>query len=419
MLSPRQRQEKGGTMAKRKLNDPFIRNYSNPEKRTEIYDEHVSGLAVRITPTGHKSFVYRYRIGSKVKRYTIGTFGPVGLADARAKAKELHQLVKDGIDPQKEKTKRKHTPDPKTVSDLAAYFKKRHLPTLRGTTQEDYERIVDNEIVPTFGSVPVEDLHRNQVIEFLEDIAFDRDSPVMSNRIRAVLSSMYSFGMKKAMVDFNPVKTVEPVGEENSRDRVYTDEEIKALWEAFEQEVEPIQSVYKMLLICGQRSGETKRMEWPAINFKDQIWTIQAGQTKGDRKHYVPLPGMAIEVLERLQSRSDSKYVFESTRKPGHPIGWIQKAKERIRKASKVSDFRPHDLRRTVASNLARLGVDRTVNGKVLNHKGMSGDNQVTAVYDRYDYMDEKRQALNRWSALLKQIIEGKTEAKITKMGVQ
>jgi integrase len=109
--------------------------------------------------------------------------------------------------------------------------------------------------------------------------------------------------------------------------------------------------------------------------------------------------------------------VFESPRAEGQPIGSIKASKEKIQKQSSVTDFRPHDLRRTVATHMAKLAIDRTVLGKVLNHRGLAGDSQVTAIYDRYSYMKEKRQAMNQWSSYLQKILAGQAKAKIHKIG--
>jgi integrase len=127
---------------------------------------------------------------------------------------------------------------------------------------------------------------------------------------------------------------------------------------------------------------------------------------------------MALQIIEQMRLLTgESDYVFNSPKKENTPLAWLTRARVTIQKHSDVSDFRPHDLRRTVATYMAKLAVDRTVLGKILNHKGLAGDTQVTAIYDRHSYMKEKRQAMNRWSSHLQNILTGKTEAKITKIG--
>ena len=387
---------------KRNLTDTFIRNHRTPEKRLEIYDSKIDGLAIRITPTGKKSFVFRYYYNGQNKRITIGSFPAVNLAKARDEASDLTYDVRHGIDPLAERAKARQSPV--SFSELASDYSKRHLPKLRKRSSDEYQRIIDQELLPNFKNIPASELSRGQIIRVLDSIAVDRKSPTFANRVRATLSSIYSYGVDRAMVEINPVLHIKRIKGENKRDRVYSEDEIRALWKAFEIQAEPLQSLFKMLLICGQRSAETRGMKWGDI--KNGVWCIPKELTKAGRPHYVPIPEMATKILETLWPLTGEKeYIFASDRTVG-PIQWINKAKDRIRKCEGVpQDFRPHDLRRTAASYMASLGVDRTILGKVLNHKGMAGDHSVTAIYDRYEYQDEKKQALERWSHALNQIL--------------
>ena len=184
----------------------------------------------------------------------------------------------------------------------------------------------------------------------------------------------------------------------------------------FETLLEPTSSVLKILLICGQRKTETMRMRWDNIN--EEVWPFQPVSPKNHEEHLVILPDMAIEVLENLKPFTRQKqWVFASPKRKNKPLKGVARARKNIQKDSNVSDFTPHDLRRTVATYIAKLGVDRTVLGKILNHKGLAGDSQVTAIYDRHGYMDEKRTAMNHWASHLRQILEEKP-AKIHKLGV-
>ncbi|OAN61656.1 hypothetical protein A8B79_04310 [Balneola sp. EhC07] len=167
----------------------------------------------------------------------------------------------------------------------------------------------------------------------------------------------------------------------------------------------------KMLLIIGQRLRETRRMKWDHV--KDRVWIIPAKENKANRTHYVPLSSFALSILERMKSiNGESDFVFESTAKKGRPINWLQHAAKRVRESSEVSDFRIHDLRRTAASFMAKDGVNRTVLGKILNHKGLAGDSKITSIYDRHDYLVEKKNALENWGYLLYTILGEKQPAK-------
>ncbi|SHE88006.1 Site-specific recombinase XerD [Fodinibius roseus] len=401
-------------MPKKHLNDQFIRNLTPQGKRIEYFDQHlidpetstlkrvgVKGLLIRLTKAGNIYFYYSYWFDNKSKRFKIGNYPNLSLSEARDKARKLAYKVNNNIDPQVEKIANKKKSKPKIFDYLVKHFKNQHLPTLRESTQKTYRNRIETEILPAFKGMTIENMTRGVIIELLEDIAVDRNQPTHSNRIRAILSSMFSFAVQREIAEYNPVKTIKPLGNENQRDRVLNEEELRRLWEHLLKLHEPLSSVFRILLLLGQRKGETCRMKWE--NIKDNVWTIPKEQTKADRKHSVPLTPLAVDIISDL--KNESPYVFESNRNKGQPIKWLHNSFKGATKQAKITDIRIHDLRRTAATYMAESGTDRTILGKVLNHKGLAGDSQVTARYDRYAYMDEKRQALNRWSYRLKEII--------------
>ena len=393
---------------RKKLTDPYIRGLEAPEERIEIYDvtddDRPTGLSLRVSPTGYKSFTYRYRHGKEVKRFTLGAYPKMKLAAARRKVRELEGIRRQGKDPLEEKKREKKKQKPATINDLAELFIGKHLPKLKKSTEVDYKRRIQNVIQEEIGNMYIKDLTRVDIISFLEDI----DAPIQSNRVRAILSSMYSFAVNRGMTEYNPIIGIKPLGKENTRKRVYTDKELQILWKKFEQEPEPFRSILKMLLICGQRAGETRISEWEHIQNND-IWHIPPENTKAGREQNLPLSDMAVGVLDELKPvTGHTDYIFASPREKNKPINWLQNSAKRVRDNCSIKDFRLHDLRRTVASNLGKLGFNRTVIGKVLNHKGLAGDSTVTAVYDRYDYIEEKKEAMDAWGDELQHILKRK-----------
>ena len=408
-------------MPKLTLNSPFIEHYPTPEKRVELYDDLVDGLFVRITKNGVKTFGLAY--GPDGKRYTIGRFKSISLAEARKVARQLNARIALGEDPQAEKVAKKNEPKKITFRQLTDQYKKIHLPSLREKTRSEYERIITNELIPVLGKKVAEEIYRRDIIKLLDEVAIVRGKKTMANRIRARLHSIFEFGISRSLVENNPVGSTPQYSDGNrKKDRFYSEKEIKSLWQAFNEQDEPARSVFKMLLITGQRSKETRHMRWNDI--QEKVWVIPKELSKSNREHHVPLSSIAIEILkERKKIAGNSEFVFESPTKPGQPLLSLKRPKENVRKISKideditVDDFTPHDLRRTAATYMAKLGIDRTTLGKILNHNGLSGDGFVTAVYDRYDYATEKQKALECWSDHLEQIISGKTEAKTHRTG--
>jgi integrase len=413
-------------MPKQHLSSQFIRNLKPQGKRVEYYDQHlienntlkakgVKGLFIRLTKAGSVYFYYRYWFKQKPKSYKIGSYPDIGLSEARDKARELAAQVNEGTDPQAEKNKRKHTPKEATFKAVANEFINKYLPTLRKRTADEYKRHL-KVYLTSLNNVPINEISKNQLLSILDKKAITEGSPTQANRIRATLSILFSFAGERDLVGGNLIASVPTYKTGNTkRSRYYSPEEIQELWQWFDSFITPTGQVFKMLLITGQRKTETMQMKWK--NIRGDVWTIPAELAKNKQPHDVPLSDMALQIIEQMRPiTGESDYIFCSPRKENHPIGSIKNSKEKIQDESDITDFRPHDLRRTVATFMAKLAVDRTVLGKILNHKGLAGDSQVTAIYDRHSYMKEKRQAMNRWSHKLQQIIEG-AEAKIHKIG--
>lgn len=424
-------------MPKRHLTASFIRNLEPQGKRVEYYDQHliennklkgtgVKGLFIRLTKAGSVYFYYRYYFNEKSKSYKVGSYPDISLSDARDKARELAGKVNNGIDPQAEKNKRKYQPETTLFEKLVTDYKDQHLSTLRESTRVEYNRIIDKELMPKLEGQEVNEITTNKLNRILSRKKKD-GYPTMANRIRAVLSSMFDYGKTDPEIDLkkNPVDgTRRYKTGENKRDRYYENEEIKTLWKWFEKFDQPIQSIFKMLLICGQRKTETMRMRWDDIekvkkdDFKGMVWTIPAKDAKNKKAHDVPLSDMALDILETMRPiTGDSDYVFESPRIDNEPVKWIKASSKKIQddKKTGISDFRPHDLRRTVATYMADNGISPMIIGKVLNHKGLAKENTITARYNRASYLEQKQEALNRWSWKLQQILEEK-ESNVTKI---
>ena len=411
-------------MPTKKLTATFV-DTAKVDKQTDYYDEHTSGLGFRISPGGTKTFFYRYRFAGKNRRYTIDRYSDsFRLSDARTRADELRSYVKRGGDPagEERRARQREAIEVTTFKELAKEFQAIHVSTLRKKTQDEHNRIINNELIPALGKYNVLDITKTQVISMLDKKAIKDDKKTMANRIRARLHSIFEFGMQRGMLKENPVTGIKPYSTgETKRERFYDEKEIHILWNAFDSIDEPAGSIMKMLLLTGQRKTETMRMKWEYIN--GDVWTIPATLAKGKRTHHVPLSHLALEVLQEMKKlNGDKEYVFSSPVKPDEPIQELKRQVKHVRNHADdadntVDDFRLHDLRRTAATHMAELNVDRTVLGKILNHKGIAGDGLVTAIYDRHDYLNEKKAALQKWAYRLEQIIAGETETAIHKLG--
>lgn len=410
-------------MPKKKLTAAFV-DKVKVDVQIDYYDKHTKGLGLRVSPGGAKTFFYRYRFAAKNRRYSIDRYSDsFTLSDARAKADELRSYVKRGGDPSGEerRARQREVIELTTFKELAKEFQSIHVSTLRKKTQDEHNRIINNELIPVLGKHNALDITKSQVISLLDKKAIKDDKKTMANRIRARLHSIFEFGIQRGKLTKNPVTGIKPYSTgETKRDRFYSEKEINILWKAFSDIDEPAGSIMKMLLLTGQRKTETMRMKWE--NIEGDVWTIPATLAKGKRTHHVPLSHLAIEVLNKMKRlKSDKEYVFSSPVNPAEAIQDIKRQVNHVRKYSDdsditVKDFRLHDLRRTAATYMAELNVDRTVLGKILNHKGVAGDGLVTAIYDRHDYMKEKKSALQKWAFRLEHITSVDEETTIHKL---
>lgn len=413
-------------MPKEKLSHQKVKAIKKPEKPYVIYDQVQKGLELRISKAGTKSFCFRYEAAGKYRRLTLGRFPDLSLSDARARVRELKVKVKNGEDPQATREEQKNKKKPITFKELADKFITRHLPTLSDRTSTEYKRIIETELLDKhgWGHVAAWDITSQYVREVLNHKAYEEDAFTMANRIRSTISKMFEFGIKHIGLEINE----NPVGNtpvfkqgENKRDRVYNDSEIKELWQFWETRPEPIQSIFKILLLTGQRKTETMQMRWDHIEsdkpckkviikedgkpkpkaFLANVWVIDENKSK--RRHEVPLPDFTYNIICNLWSEDENNnFVFASNILENKPIQSIKSTSELIKKETSVLDFRPHDLRRTMATKLEQLMVDQYTIKKLLNH---AADSVTSKHYTWYDYMDKKLEALQRWNWRVKDII--------------
>ena len=392
---------------KKALTHTFIKDYPVPEKRIEIYDSVQSGMILRVTPTGHKSFAFRYWYDGRSTQRTIGKFGDVSLGEARKKAGEWKDMLSDGLDPITEKKKNKRE-NPITLGEYIEEFKNDYLKRkLKESTQTTYKSRLNKVLDDRISDKPLRDIKRPDVRSFLKAEA--KDHPTNANRLQAILSKVFNEALDDGHITENPIKGMDKLTDEKSRDVRYTDDDIKAIWNAISGEWEPMQSLLKMLLITGQRLGETSKMKWSDIN--NRMWIIPQADTKNKTPHKVPLPNMALNLLKKMKSINDeSEYVFASQRdKTGH-LSHFMNPIERIREKTMLNDFRLHDLRHIVATKMIDdLGVEFITVGKVLNHKGLSASNAITSRYINTDFTKQKTEALNRWAGHLTELTSNLT----------
>jgi integrase len=380
------------------LTERSLRALRSGAGRVDYMDLGLRGFGVTVRPTGRKTFFFRYRLGRREGRITLGDYPEeVSLADARSAAKEVVGRVAKGEDPQTERQEKRAAP---SFGELAQSYLEVHAKRWKRTWEED-ERILRHDLLPAWGRLVACKIRRRDVAALVDGIV-GRGAPVMANRVRALASKIFAFALEREIVEFNPVAGFPPQGEERSRERVLSEKEIKLLWRAWEAKRSMASGIFRMLLLTGQREAEVLGMRWADIS--GPWWTVPPEVVKNKLAHRVYLGAQSLAVLAALAERTGSKkWVFASARRKGEPVVSINKEKERFRAATGILDWRPHDLRRTAATYMGRLGVSRMVIGRVLNHV----ETGVTAVYDRSTGEHEIEEALRVWGNRLDEIVRG------------
>jgi integrase len=231
-------------------------------------------------------------------------------------------------------------------------------------------------------------------VKVLDGIAAN-GTPVAANRAMSAIKKLFAWSLDRGAIAIHPLVGLRKPGIERSRDRVLTDAELKTFWQATEQVGFPFGPAFQLMALTGQRRGEVTSMRWSQLNFEGAVWTIPANIAKNGHAHQVPLSTVALDIIQRLPRFMNSDLLFTTT--GVSPISGFGRAKDRLDFLMEAGDWRLHDLRRTVASGMARLGVAPHVIEKVLNH--VSGEiSGVAAVYNRHGYQAEKKEALEQWA---------------------
>jgi len=259
----------------------------------------------------------------------------------------------------------------------------------------------------------IRDITRRDVIEMIDRVV-DGGSPVAANRTLTVAKTFFNWCVARDILTASPTQGVKPPTVEKSRDRVLDDAELKLVWEAAGQVGYPFGTMTRLLIATGQRRDEVAKMRWEEVDFGRRLWILPRERVKADRPHEVPLSTIALDVLKAVPRLAGSPYVLTTNgAAPSSGFGKNKKKLDGLLPA-KMAPWRLHDLRRSCASGLARLGINLPVIEKVLNHSSGSFAG-IVGVYQKHSFADEKRAALEAWGNFLAALVEGKP-AKVTRL---
>lgn len=392
------------------LTDLLLRKtkVDKPAQRLEFNDPTCRGLYVRITAASTK-FGMRYRFQGKEYRTQLGEYPNLSLKDARDAADRLRIQIQDGYNPAEEKKneearQRKLQKQFTMLKDVVERFKEHHLPQLAANTQKAYIRELDKHILPLLGSVPIIEIENEHLINLFDYLYTELNIPASAKYAQAVLGAVLTYAKGRGYIKHKtelPKSFKQQLNKANPpRERTYTNVEISAHFNFVQEKLSnPVHQAYiKTLYYLGQRRTETLHLKWTDYDRSQQTIKLPAALTKNNVAHILPIGEELAQVLANLWGHTGhTEYLFSnlSTDQPFEPTLLINQFKEAF------GEFQPHDIRRTVSTNLAALGVNSDVIDRILNHT----PDKLRRTYNRHSYLPQMREALGIWEINLKQII--------------
>jgi len=353
-----------------------------------IFDDDVPGFGIRLRSSGKRSWIYQYKIGGKTRRLALGEASALKVAKARDIASDLHARVRLGGDPASEKREKV-----RSASDTFGVLVDRFLEHYRGreSTVTEVTRHLKKYALPLH-TMPVGSIGLRDIADLLSKI--DKASgAVTANRVRSSVSMLFAWGMREGLVLANPVVGTSK-RQEVSRNRVLSDDELRAVWNAASEGRHG--PIVRLLILTGQRRSEIDGLRWSEVDLERRTLALPAERTKNKRAHVVPLAPTALALLSGLPRNGDLVFDFNA---------WAY-AKELLDARSGVTGWTVHDLRRTTATGMADIGIAPHIIEAVLNHvSGHKGG--VAGIYNRASYATEKAEALARWDEHVTSVVGG------------
>jgi len=401
-----------------------IVNVKPPKKgKAEHFDSRVTGFGLRVTEKGSRAWFLLGRLNGKNVRQTIGrpgtkTIEPARiftLKDARTRAAELKGLLEAGIDPRTKPEwrglRQKSIPAEETDSGYAigtvgALIDEWHAKHLVPNTRRahDHYRNARHYLTPWLNR-RYSEIAAGDLLD-ITDSLIAANKPGAANNAYEAATRLFNWAADRRKIAALPFGGLKRPAKQKPRDpgRALTPDEIKKLWTA--DFGLPASAFVNMLLLTGQRRGSVAGMRWDEIDGEGKVWIIPASRMKNGAIHTVPLPKMALSVLNSLPRYEGGDYVFTTTA-GARPISGFSKIKRRIDDIADIDHaWTFHDLRRTTATEMAGLGVQQHVVEKLLDHRSgvISG---VAAIYNLHQYEAEVRAAMYAWAVRLDEIVRG------------
>src|SRR5262245_17745697 len=370
--------------------------------QADHFDQGFPGLALRVSYGGQKAWTFFYRLhGGKLRRLTLGHFPAMGLAEARDAWRDAREAVGKGENPARKKPTQADSFD--AVADEWLKRDQAH-----NRSFNEVKRVVERDVKPVWEGRLIANIRRRDALELIDHIA-DRGAVTLARRTHAHLHRLFRWAVARGIIEANPFADLPRPGKVVKRDRVLADAELALIWRAAGDTEWPFGPLFQLLILTAARKMEIAALHWPEID--DGIIRLKGQRTKSAEPHAIPLSRPALAIIETLPRMAGSELVFTTTGKTC--VSGFSKAKEAIDAAIKIKsgralpEWRIHDLRRSAATGLQRLGVNLQVIEAILGH--VSGSRAgIVGVYQRYGFDAEKREGLEAWARHVEAITSGK-----------
>lgn len=442
-------------MAKAIISKRTVDAAAPASKDVILWDEKLPGFGLKVTPAGGKTYLYRFRLArpgeaerTAPAKYSIGKHGELTPEQARKRAQELAALVAQGIDPReleadsrraKDDAKRQAEEKARLETDLAfsrvADLWLTHYKDEKGRRPSSVRQarlVVENYLKPALGGKPLPHITRTDLQSVLDAVPVKKKA--MRRAVFAYASVLFGWAAGRGYGSRNPLVDMAKPPAPKARDRVLADDELLVVWNAAGSMGMPWGAFYRIAILTGQRREEVAALRWAELDREAREWIVPADRAKNGVVHIVPLSGPVMQELDAIalgERWPKSGFVLTTTGRTS--ISGFSKAKKALdakvqelrQKGSgegseleTLSAWRLHDLRRTVATGLQRLGIRFEVTEAVLNHvSGAKGG--VAGIYQRHDWKEEKRSALNAWAAHVSELITGAGDTNVVRLEVR
>ena len=404
--------------------DTYIKSLKARLSRYEEYEG--EGFGIRVSTTGAKTWIYRYKINGKTEKLTIGYYDPksddnMSLANARAKFGKMRQIRRQGLSPRQEleriaKEVKEREEAERLANEGRLTVKKLMLKWYEGYVlnnrkrPEKIKQQIDHDIIPLLGEKFVDEITTKDISTAL-DVIVDRGASIQANRVLSSIKQAFKYGASRGELPVNPaagIRSKDIGGLEESRDRVLSLSEIKTLWSYLENDgrcMSPFtRHALKILLLTGVRTSELRLATWDHFDFDKALWSIPKGNTKTSKPQKIHLSKQVISILNILKSISTgSKYVIPSM-KLDEPCSdnAFARAARRAREHIGLPHWTVHDLRRTFGTHLDEtLHINPVVIEKCLGHAMP----KIMATYNKSEMLEERKEALDRWGEFVEGLV--------------